>query len=128
MEICKSGRVMQKTLKGKEYYFLRLNLIQNLIICKSYPEIETAINKVNKIQKKLESIDIDGILDSSYIREFIIKKSGIAFPRVLSTERPDLTCQALLNGKTIIMVENSPFVLIMPGLFLDFLKSPEDNY
>ncbi len=86
------------------------------------------LNKVNKIQKKLESIDIDGILDSSYIREFIIKKSGIAFPRVLSTERPDLTCQALLNGKTIIMVENSPFVLIMPGLFLDFLKSPEDNY
>ena len=28
MEICKSGRVMQKTLKGKEYYFLRLNLIE----------------------------------------------------------------------------------------------------
>ena len=39
----------------RKYYadFLRLNLIQNLIICKSYPGIETAINKVNKIHEEI---------------------------------------------------------------------------
>ena len=47
---------------------------------------------------------------------------------MVSTERPDLACQALLEGKIIIMVENSPIVLICPGVFIDFFHSPEDFY
>lgn len=86
------------------------------------------LKKIEKIKTRLENIDIDGIIDSAYIREFLVKKNKISFPKMISCERPDLTCQSILNGKIIIMVENSPFVLIIPGLFLDYFKSPEDNY
>lgn len=79
-----------------------------------------------EIEKTINNIDIDGILDSGYIREFLTGNS--LFPQVISTERPDLASSSLLDGKITILVENSPYVLIIPGMFVDFLHSPEDNY
>lgn len=83
---------------------------------------------VKHIKNKLEQIDVDGILDSGYIREFILQENKSSFPQFKSTERPDLACSALLDGKIVILVENSPFVLITPGLLIDYIHSPEDNY
>ena len=87
-----------------------------------------SIDSVNILKEKLDQIDIDGILDSGYIRELIKQKNDSLFPKVISTERPDLASTSLLNGKIIILVENTPFVLIMPAVLADFFNSPEDNY
>ena len=84
--------------------------------------------KINKIYNDINSINIDGILDSGYIRELLEKKQHSTFPKVISTERPDLVTTSLLNGKIVILVENSPFVIILPAVLNDFFKSPEDNY
>ena len=84
--------------------------------------------RVNEIADELKKIDIDGILDSGYIREFLQNDSVSLFPQMISTERPDLACSSLLDGKIVIIVENTPYVLIIPGLFVDFIHSPEDNY
>jgi len=84
--------------------------------------------KVKRIIDGLKNIKIDGILDSGYIRELIDKKQKSVFPKVISTERPDLACTSLLNGKIVILVENTPFVLILPAVLTDFIHSPEDNY
>ena len=86
------------------------------------------LHNVQKIIDKLKKIDIDGIIDSGYIRELLEEKSKSIFPKMISTERPDLACTSLLNGKIVILVENCPFVLILPGLLVDFLHSPEDYY
>ena len=84
--------------------------------------------RVNEITDELKKIDIDGILDSGYVREFLQNDSASLFPQMISTERPDLACSSLLDGKIVILVENTPYVLIIPGLFVDFIHSPEDNY
>lgn len=84
--------------------------------------------KVDNIVKKLEKIDIDGILDTGYLRSFLEKNERSSFPKFQSTERPDLVCTSLLDGKIVIMVENSPYVLITPALFIDFIHNPEDYY
>ncbi len=84
--------------------------------------------EINQIKKKLQNIDVDGILDGGQLREFILKKQKSAFPKFKSTERPDLACSSLLEGKIVILIENSPFVLITPGLFVDFLHAAEDEY
>lgn len=84
--------------------------------------------KIKFIRQKLEKIDIDGILDSGYLMDFLSPRQHSSFPKMISTERPDLVCSALLDGKICILVENSPFALIMPGMLVDFLHSPEDNY
>ncbi len=82
--------------------------------------------KIKEIKKRLQKIDIDGILDSGNIRDYLTTQKSI-FPQIKSSERPDIACQELLNGKIIILVENSPFILILPTVFLDYLKSPEDQ-
>ena len=86
------------------------------------------LNSVSSIINKIKNIDIDGIIDSGYIKELIEKNNKLLFPRILSTERPDLASIGLLNGKIIILVENSPFVLILPAVLTDFFKAPEDYY
>lgn len=86
------------------------------------------LHHVQEIIDKLNKIDIDAIIDSGYIRELLEENSKSVFPKMISTERPDLTCTSLLEGRIIILVENCPFVLILPGLLIDFIHSPEDYY
>lgn len=83
---------------------------------------------IKNIKEKLNNIDIDGILDSGYIREFLLDGKKGALPQFLSTERPDLVSSSLLQGKITILVENSPYALIIPALLVDFLHAPEDDY
>ena len=46
----------------------------------------------------------------------------------MTTERPDLTVMALLEGKIIILIDNSPYILILPCFFIDFFHTPDDYY
>lgn len=82
---------------------------------------------IKQIKKQLQAVNVDGILDTGNIREYLTEQSS-SFPQILSTERPDVACQALLNGKIVIMVENSPFVLILPNVFTDFMHTSEDQF
>ena len=82
---------------------------------------------VNHIRKKLNKIDIDGIIDSSYLRNSLEEKFNL-FPTLIMTERPDKTCMALLEGKVVILVDNSPYALILPSFFMDFFHTTDDYY
>lgn len=88
----------------------------------------TDLKKVKQIKQKLQKINVDSILDSGHIREFLVTKQKSVFPKMISTERPDLVCTSILDGKIAILVENSPYALIIPALFIDFFKNPEDYY
>lgn len=83
---------------------------------------------INEVNKRLDSIDIDAIIDSGYLRELIEKDSKSNFPTIMSTERPDKACMALLEGKVIIILDNSPFALIIPTFFIDYFHTTEDYY
>ena len=84
--------------------------------------------KINEIKKIINKIDIDGIVDSGYLKDFLNKSDHTVFPKIKSTERPDLASTALLEGKIVILVENSPFVLITPSTLVDYVHASEDYY
>ena len=86
------------------------------------------MESVKKIINKLNDIDIDSIIDSGYIRELLEENSKSIFPKMISTERPDLACTSLLEGRIVVLVENTPFVLILPAMLIDFIHSAEDYY
>ena len=83
---------------------------------------------VSRIKDKLSKMDVDGLIDSGPIRDFLSCNNNCAFPTIISTERPDNCIDSLLNGKIVIIVENSPFALIVPGVFMDIFHVSEDNY
>ncbi|WP_127590326.1 spore germination protein [Paenibacillus lautus] len=83
---------------------------------------------VQEVRTRLERIDVDGILESGYIEEFIQDKTLTPFPTIYNTERPDVIAAELLEGKIAILVDGTPFVLIVPALFVSFLHASEDYY
>jgi len=87
----------------------------------------TDINLVNDIDKKLKNIDIDGILDAGVLKR-ILDNSKNPFPTIKATERPDLVVQSLLNGKVVILVDGSPYALILPSFLIEFFNPISDDY
>ena len=83
---------------------------------------------VQNIMEELNKIDVDGILDSGNIMEYLSLENKTHFPTIIKTERPDNTTKALLERKVVILVDTSPFALIVPSFFSDFLNPISDNY
>ncbi|CAI9385797.1 spore germination protein [Niallia sp. Sow4_A1] len=83
---------------------------------------------VDEVKKRLNRIQIDGILESGYIEEMIADSPFSPFTTIMSTERPDKVASALLEGRVAIFVDNTPFVLVVPTYFWQFLQASDDYY
>ena len=83
---------------------------------------------VKEVRLRLDKIDIDGILESGNIEELIQDAPYSPFPTIFNTERPDVVAAALLEGRIAILVDGTPFVLVVPALFVQFFQSSEDYY
>lgn len=83
---------------------------------------------VNEVRRRLDKIDIDGILESGYIEEFIQDKTLTPFQTVFNSERPDSIAAGLLEGRVAILVDGTPFVLLVPALFVHYFQAAEDYY
>ncbi|MFW5985477.1 MAG: spore germination protein [Halanaerobiaceae bacterium] len=81
---------------------------------------------VEEVKKRLKNIDTDIILESGYIEEFIKDNPYTIFPLIERTERPDKAVSCLVEGKVLVMTNNTPFVLIMPTSYNMSLQSPDD--
>lgn len=83
---------------------------------------------VNQVVEQLQKIDIYGIVDSGMIKNLIEKETKSILPTIITTERPDVASKALLEGKVAIVVDNSPYILIVPAVLNDYFKTMEDVY
>lgn len=92
--------------------------------------IDDIVNRdaLDELMKRINMIDIDAILDSSYVGELIEDNKLSPFPQIQSTERPDVVAAAIYEGRIAIIVDNSPFVLIVPATLPNFLQTPDDYY
>nr|WP_237690869.1 spore germination protein [Paenibacillus caui] len=90
--------------------------------------IEGIVNPqlVDEALSRLSKIDTDAIIDAGYIEQFIEDHPMSPFPQIQSTERPDKTAAALIEGRVAIMVDNSPFALIIPTVFAQFYQTLDD--
>lgn len=120
--------LIRKRIKSKNLILKESILGKQTNIKVSILYMNNIANKklINQIQNKINKINIDGIIDSSYIKKYL--DTNKLFPTIIQTERPDKASIALLEGKCIILVENSPYALILPSFFLDFFHTPDDYY
>ena len=118
-------RIKSSNLKNIDLYIGRSTKTKISI---NYMDNIADLKNLNYILEKLEKIDVDGILDSSIIAHYIDGENKSMFPTIKQTERPDIVVKALLDGKIIIVVDTSPFILILPAYFIDFVNPISDNY
>lgn len=92
--------------------------------------MDDIVNKkiLQELYRRLDKIDIDGVLDTNYISELIKDSQLSPFRTTGYTERPDTVIARLLEGRIAILVDGSPSVLTLPFLFIENFQSSEDYY
>jgi len=83
---------------------------------------------IKEVRDRLARIDVDAIQESGQLEEFIEDAPFSLFPTILRTERPDKVVGNLLEGRLCLIIDGTPFVLIVPSTFTMFLTSPDDYF
>jgi spore germination protein len=107
---------------------LKVGELSNTDVVIVYLEGIVQENILNEVRERMGHIQIDAVLESGYIEELIEDNTYSIFPQVLNTERPDRVAAALLEGRVGILIDNTPFALVVPITFFGMLQSSEDYY
>ncbi|KAF6631680.1 spore germination protein [Paenibacillus sp. EKM208P] len=83
---------------------------------------------LEEVNRRISKIDMDFLAESGYVEQLIEDNYLSPFQQVHNTERPDRVINALLEGRIAILLDGTPFALIVPVTFSMLLQSPEDYY
>lgn len=83
---------------------------------------------LQEVNERISKIDMDFILESGYVEQLIEDDYLSPFQQTQNTERPDRVIASLLEGRIAILLDGTPFALIVPVTFSMLLQSPEDYY
>mgnify|MGYP000853788476 FL=1 len=97
-------------------------------VCVCYFDSLADKSILEELFRRLNKIDIDGMLDANYITELIRDHQYSPFRTTGYTERPDVIIAKLLEGRIAIFVDGSPMVMTIPYLFIENFQSNEDYY
>lgn len=82
---------------------------------------------VAEVEKRLDKIDIDGLLAAANVEEYITDNPNTPFPQLIYTERADKFCMNILEGRVGLIIDGLPYGYVLPGTFSQFMKVPDDN-
>ena len=85
-------------------------------------------NVVDAVKEKLNKIDIDAIPDSSYLTHFLSARPYSLMKQVGTTEKPDIFCAKIAEGRVGLIVDGSPIALTVPYLLIEDFQASEDYY
>ena len=146
-----SEPTMEKAIKGSKDAFverLRTNtmLVRRKLQTPKLKSIRTVIGResgtelsvmyvdgivdpvtVGELLKRLDDIDIDGLLAAGNLIEYISESPSTPFPQALLTERPDRFAINLLEGRVGIIIDGLPLAVMLPGTLAEMMRVPEDR-
>lgn len=82
---------------------------------------------VDKMKRRLQEIDIDGMISPSSVEEYVTGSRSTAFPLLQYTERSDRFCQGILDGRVGLLVDGLPLGYLAPADLMYLMESPEDR-
>ncbi|OIQ56540.1 spore germination protein B1 [Moorella thermoacetica] len=122
--------LIRRRLRAPELRFEAMSLGRRthtkVVIC--YLEGLALKGVLEELRRRLQRIDIDGILESGYIEELIEDAPHSPFPQLNRTERPDKVVADLLEGRIAVLTDGTPFALLLPGSLFSQLHAPDDYY
>lgn len=110
-------------------------LVQKLIIkgrtsqtdmCISYLSDRVPRELIEKIMSSLDRMELESILSTGYVQPFLEPKKKRIYSSVGITERPDVLCSKLIEGRVAVFVDGSPYALYIPKLVSDNFQTLDD--
>ncbi len=92
----------------------------------SYMADRVPMDLVKKIRKQLEELPLESVLGSGYIEPFLNNTKKTVFSGVSVTERPDVFCAKILEGRIGLLIEGTPFAIVIPSLFVENFQTLDD--
>lgn len=118
-------RIRDTRMKVEEF---QLGVRSNTVIQILYMEDLVHEELLEQIKARLEEYKVDGILESGMLEQLTEEPWYSPFPQYQVTERPDRAAMEILNGKVVLLCDNAPSALVVPGNFSGFMESSEDWY
>lgn len=100
----------------------------DIVVC--YMEDRADLELVGRIKERISHIQVQGLTmgQESLAEALISTKWHNPFPKTRYTERPDTASAALLEGRIVVLVDNSPSAMILPSGIFDFFREADDYY
>ncbi|MDR2359822.1 MAG: spore germination protein [Oscillospiraceae bacterium] len=105
---------------------LRMGKRTRTTVCLCWLDSIAAPDLIDEVRKRIDTIDVDAILGSGYVEEFIEDDPLSPFQTIGYSEKPDVVAAKLLEGRCALIIDGTPFALTMPFLFIENFQSPED--
>lgn len=109
--------VMELFVKGKK---------SKTDLCLCYMKDRVPEELMKKIRSSLDRIKLETILSTGYIRPFVESNRFEIFNSTGTTERPDVLCSKLIEGRVAILVDGVPFAIVIPKLFCESFQTLDD--
>ncbi|NHN30840.1 spore germination protein [Paenibacillus sp. S3N08] len=122
--------MLRQRIKNPQFkieYFYAGEIARNKIV---FGYLEGVVNPevLLEFRSRIAGMEQYEVLETSYLEDWIEDSHYTPFPQVRYTERTDSAAASLMDGKIIVMVENSPMIMICPALFVEFMGTSEDYY
>lgn len=111
-----------------EYTSVGTSSKTDLVLC--YMEDRIDHKMLERIRSIIAEIQVEALTmaQESLAEALVPGKWYTPFPKVRYTERPDAAASNILEGKIILIIDNSPSVIILPTYFFDFVQEAQDYY
>lgn len=120
--------MIRRRLKTPELVFdmMEAGKTSHTAVCLCYMKSRVSEELLAHVKEKIESLPLDAVLESGYIQPFLESPPRGLFSGVNTTERPDTLCGKILEGRIGVLVDGTPFVLVIPYLFVENFQSMDD--
>ncbi len=96
----------------------------DICLCYMYDRVPKKL--VQQIKERLNSTELESVLSTGYLQPFLENRRGNLFDTVSSTQRPDVLCAKLLEGRVGILVDGVPYALVVPKLLSESFQTMDD--
>lgn len=96
----------------------------DIIVCFMADRVPKAL--IDSICRRLEKLELETVLGSGYIAPFLDGGSPSVFSGLSTTERPDVMCAKLLEGRVGVLIDGTPFAIVIPAMFIENFQTLDD--
>lgn len=118
-------RIRSSKVKARQ---IKAGVRSNTNVYLMYIEDLASPQLLREIEERFGRFEIDGVLDSGILEQLSEEKWYSPFPQFQTTERPDRAAMALLEGRVVVLSDNSPVGLLLPADYNSFIKTADDYY